>query len=65
MLVIISQDEDKNSVRQLSFWRKCVKMVRKMNAYHELVADSEATFSNANQNGNPEEQYLSIGKKMF
>lgn len=55
-LYIVSQDEDKNSVRQLSLWRKFVKLIRKMNAYHELVVDSEATFSNANQNGNPEEQ---------
>lgn len=50
------QDEEKKAVSPLNWWRKFLAYFRKMNAYHDLVADSEATFSNANANGNPSEQ---------
>lgn len=36
-----------------------------MYAYHELVADGEATFSNANANGNPNEQYVNESYPSF
>lgn len=51
-----NQDEEKKSTLNLSVWRKFVAYFRKLNTYHELVADGEATFSNANANGNPNEQ---------
>lgn len=50
------QDEDKSSLLKLNVWKKLVRYVKRLNAHHELVADGEATFSNANANGNPEEQ---------
>lgn len=51
-----TQDEDKNSALKLSIWRKILRYIRRLNSYHELIADGEATFSTANANGNPEEQ---------
>ncbi|XP_055321230.1 anoctamin-5-like isoform X2 [Sitodiplosis mosellana] len=51
-------DDEKKSVLDTSFWRSFVNYFRKINAYHELIADGEATFSNANANGNPNEQFI-------
>lgn len=52
---LVEKDEDKGLLK-MNLWKKLVRYIKRLNAYHELVADGEATFSNANANGNPEEQ---------
>lgn len=41
---------------ELGIWRTILEYWRKMNTYHELAVEGEATYSNANANGNAEEQ---------
>lgn len=41
---------------QLGFWRTIVDYFRKVNTYHELAVEGEATYSTANANGDAEEQ---------
>lgn len=40
----------------MNFWKKWLNFVHKLNAYDDIVAECEATFTSANAGGNPEEQ---------
>lgn len=50
------KDEDRKSVIELGVWRTILEYWRKLNTYHELAVEGEATYSSANANGNAEEQ---------
>lgn len=43
---------------ELGIWRTILEYWRKLNTYHELAIEGEATYSNANAMGNPEEQFI-------